>query len=115
MLKIYIATPVNARRERTHVERFIAARDRVQHLKEVIAGGICSPDGLMYNVGKCVSTFDVNDSCASEAEAMGRCIELLMTCDAIYLDHGWLQSKGCNLEYRCAKIYGLTVFEHDKL
>ena len=46
---------------------------------------------------------------------MGDCIKLVLTCDAIMLDHGWLQSKGCNLEYRAAKIYGKEIFEFDKL
>lgn len=36
-------------------------------------------------------------------------------CDAIYLDHAWQSSKGCNLEYRAAKIYDKEIFEHDKL
>ena len=52
------------------------------------------------------STFDIhpNGGMPAEHKAMGDCIALVMTCDAIMLDHGWLQSKGCNLEYRAAKI-----------
>ena len=48
-------------------------------------------------------------------KAMSRCIYHVLTSDAIYLDHGWTASKGCNLEYRAAKIYGKQIFEHDKL
>lgn len=114
MLKIYIATPINGRHEPTREKKLEAARKRVGMLKGLLADGICE-NGLCYTFGEKVSTFDVNDDDTDEATAMGRCIELIMKCDAIYLDHGWLQSKGCNLEYRCAKIYGLAVFEHDRL
>ena len=52
---------------------------------------------------------------ADEEKAMSRCIYHVLTSDAIYLDHGWTASKGCNLEYRASKIYGKQIFEHDKL
>lgn len=37
---------------------------------------------------------------------MGKDITALLDCDAIYLADGWKQSKGCQLEYYTAKIYG---------
>lgn len=115
MSRIYIATPINGRHEPTRESRLEAARRRVEYIKDILEEGIWCGD-YKYEFEECVSTFDVNDEePCEEATAMGRCIELVMKCDAIYLDHGWLQSKGCNLEYGCAKIYGLMVFEHDKL
>lgn len=42
-----------------------------------------------------------------EAEAMGRCVTLLLSCDMLILDGGWMQSKGCELEMRTAEIYGI--------
>ena len=115
MSRIYIATPIGGRHEPTREGKLREARRRVERIKELIGDGILCGD-YWYTYDECVSTFDVNDEePCDEATAMGRCIELVMKCDAIYLDHGWLQSKGCNLEYRCAKIYGLAVFEHDKL
>ena len=50
----------------------------------------------------------------TEEKAMSRCIYLVLTSDAIYLDHGWTASKGCNLEYLTAKIYGKQIFEHSE-
>ena len=91
-------------------EKLAAAQERILHLKQVLK------DEPMFTGCMFISTFDLNDvGELTEAEAMGRCVKLVLTCDAIYLDHGWLQSKGCNLEYRAAKIYGLEIFEHDKL
>jgi hypothetical protein len=41
---------------------------------------------------------------------MGRDIEALLECDAIYLASGWGNSRGCNLEYTAALIYGKHIF-----
>lgn len=40
---------------------------------------------------------------------MGRDIEELLKCDAIYMCPGWIKSKGCNAEFQIAKIYGLEI------
>ncbi|WP_290456944.1 DUF4406 domain-containing protein [Muribaculum intestinale] len=41
---------------------------------------------------------------------MGRDIEALLECDAIFMANGWESSKGCNLEYNAAVIYGKHIF-----
>ena len=46
---------------------------------------------------------------------LGNDNQAVIECDAIYLDHDWQSSKGCNLEYRAAKIYDKEIYEHDKL
>ena len=109
-MRIYLATPISARRGHNMRDKLAAARRRIANLKDVLANDV------HFCQYEAVSTFDLNDVAElTEAEAMGRCIQLVLTCDAIYLDHGWLQSKGCNLEYRAAKIYGIKIYEHDKL
>lgn len=109
-MKIYIATPINARSERTFKEKYNAAKNRVAVLMKLIH------DFPQFRGSRFTSTFKINalDE-VSETEALGRCISTVLECDAIYLDHGWQSSKGCNLEYRAAKIYGKTIYEHDKL
>lgn len=57
-----------------------------------------------------ISTFGFNDWNETEERAMSRCIYYVLTSDAIYLDHGWTASKGCNLEYQAARIYGKQIF-----
>jgi hypothetical protein len=112
-MKLYIATPINSRAEKTIDEKLRAARHRINLLSEIIRG-----DERFSEYTQLVSTFSVNPSQASkqrEATVMGKCIEQVMECDAIYLDHAWQSSKGCNLEYRAAKIYGKTIYEHDKM
>jgi hypothetical protein len=43
---------------------------------------------------------------------MGRDIEALMGCDAIFLLSGWSESRGCQLEWRCAEIYRKKIIHH---
>jgi hypothetical protein len=108
---MYIATPINGRKGNNINEKLAEAEHRVEVLKQVLSA---DPDFMEYEL---FSTFDLphDPQDFSEARRMGDCITAVLNCDAIYLDHGWLQSKGCNLEYRAAKIYGKDIYEHDKL
>ena len=103
-MKLYIATPINARQEPTMREKLVAAKRRVEMLKAIIANDIRFKD---YDL---ISTFDFNNWNETEEKAMSRCIYHVLTSDAIYLDHGWTASKGCNLEYLTARIYGKQIF-----
>ena len=107
-MKLYIATPINARQEPTMREKFVAAKHRVEMLKEILA------DDVRFKNYELISTFDFNLMNDVEEKAMLRCIYHVLTSDAIYLDHGWTASKGCNLEYLTAKIYGKLIFEHSE-
>ena len=40
---------------------------------------------------------------------MGKDIEALLECDAIYLCEGWQNSKGCMAEFEVARIYGKEI------
>lgn len=54
-----------------------------------------------------ITPFDASpDSNASYAEHMGRDIQALLECDAVFFCRGWQDSKGCQVEYEVAKIYG---------
>lgn len=110
-MKLYIATPINARPERGFKNKYLAAQHRVKMLKAVLKDEFKFSDYHEF-----ISSFNLNrlNEC-SEAQAMGRCIQAVIESDAIYLDHAWQISKGCNLEYRAAKIYGKIIYEHDKL
>ena len=104
-MKLYIATPINARQEPTMREKLVAAKRRVEMLKAIIANDI------RFKNYELISTFDFNNMYdADEEKAMSRCIYHVLTSDAIYLDHGWTASKGCNLEYLTAQIYGKLIF-----
>ena len=90
-------------------EKLVAAKRHVEMLKEILA------DDDRFKDYELISTFDFNNMYdADEEKAMSRCIYHVLTSDAIYLDHGWTASKGCNLEYLTAKIYGKQIFEHSE-
>lgn len=40
---------------------------------------------------------------------MGKDIEALLECDAIYMCRGWQNSKGCMAEFEVARIYGKQI------
>jgi hypothetical protein len=59
-----------------------------------------------------ITPFDVhtdNDGSKPYSYYMGKDIEALLECDAIYMSPGWVHSKGCNAEYQIAKIYGIEI------
>lgn len=47
---------------------------------------------------------------ATTREHMKRDIELIMTCDCIYMMRRWTHSKGCKVEFDVATSIGLPVF-----
>lgn len=109
-MRIYIATPINARKGKDMREKLAAAKHRIEMLKEILS------DDEQFSDCEFLSTFDLpHYANATEARILGNCVTAILNLDGIYLDHGWQASKGCNLEYRTAKIYGKVIFEHDKL
>jgi hypothetical protein len=46
---------------------------------------------------------------------LGRSISLLAAADAIYFAPQWYNSRGCRIEYDCAKEYGIPILELSKL
>lgn len=107
-MKIYIATPVNARKEGTLEEKRLAAWMRVCYLKVEIAHKIT--DAEVH------SSFDSNIApigeplqYLNEALIMGKCVTRVMECDAILMDWGYEQSKGCTIEHTTALTYGKKV------
>lgn len=57
-----------------------------------------------------ITPFDVSpDPNASYAEHLGKDIQALLECDAVYFCRGWQDSKGCQAEYEVAKIFGKQI------
>lgn len=103
-MKIYIATPINARREETFLLKCQAASQRCDTLRRMLRKHFPDVD--------IIHPFIVNpiEHNIEEPEAIGRCITTVMRADAVLFDRGWTGSKGCSLEFQAAKIYGKRVF-----
>lgn len=53
-----------------------------------------------------VTPFDAcNEEGKSYSYYMGRCIEALLECDAVFFVPNWQESKGCMAEFELARIY----------
>lgn len=109
-MKLYIATPINARPKQTLKEKLLAAEHRIESLKDTLASDRRFHD---YEI---ISTFDLSHNVdCSEASAVGKCITAVMESDAVYLDCGWEKSNGCRVEYRTAQIYGKQIYKYNEL
>lgn len=101
MKKVYFATPVNGRTEPTLAEKKEAALRRCiavrNHLKRLHPDWVITYSFMVCPINQVLT----------EAEAMGRCVTLLMSCDMIILDDNWQYSKGCRLEWDAAELYGI--------
>ena len=110
-MKIYIATPVNARSEATLVRKREKASDRVAEIIGFIEDYYTEkePDISI----ECHSSFDIDIaplySNKPEPEIMGACVQRVMECDAILMDWGYEQSKGCTVEHTTALTYGKKI------
>lgn len=103
--KLYISTPINGRKEKRFYDKFNSAKERVEVIKQEIKKRIDVDFEVRF-----LSTFDINKIDGDEAFALGRCVTEVVGCNAIYMDEGWEDSKGCFLELSAAYIYHLVVF-----
>lgn len=65
---------------------------------------------LVFPDHEVITPFDI---CPEEGKPysyyMGKCIEVLITCDIVKFCNGWERSKGCMAEFEVAKIYGKEI------
>ncbi len=106
-MKIYIATPVNARKEPTLVKKMAAAYERVEELTRMVKAHLPKA-----NVCSVFSAFVVckNGQPVSEDKIIGACVRKVMQCDVILMDDGWGDSHGCKVERYTAQEYGKEIW-----
>lgn len=113
-MRIYIATPISNRPEKTMEERLKAAKTRVEQIAQYMRNAQTIVQGSKnpLQTAEYCSTFDVNPiGCNhTEAETIGNCIRLLLECDAIIIDKGMaFPSKGMDVEHYAANVFGKGV------
>lgn len=93
MKRVYISGPISGH----NLEERRASFKKIQNLLEVQDYQPINPmeNGLPAE--------------ATTHEHMKRDIELLMTCDMIYMMRRWTHSKGCKVEFDVATAIGLPV------
>lgn len=117
-MKIYIATPVNGRKEATLEEKREGAYKRVKELEYKLSKSVNGMEFAEFH-----SSFDSDIApinveltrkmygyeLPSEAIIMGKCVQRVMECDAIYMDIFNMDSKGCRIESYVANVYGKMI------
>lgn len=112
--KIYLATPVNGRKERTLYLKQRAALERVIEMERYLRRWY--PDAEFWSsVGNMPIARHGDES--KEAKIMGHCVTMVMESDMVILDDGWESSQGCTVERFVAMQYGKQVetLNHIKL
>lgn len=104
-MTLYIATPVNARDESTFEAKHRAAMERIQHLKEVLRH-----DERFAHYDKFTSGVERCPIGTPEPQAVGRCVQTVLECDAVYMDAGYEASRGCMTEHDTCRRYQIPVF-----
>lgn len=105
-MKIYLATPVNGRKEKTLAEKQSAAERRINEMADFMM--------KLYPDAEFMSSFNIigvkyhlND--LSEAVIMGACVRMVMESDLVVMDENWRDSRGCWVEQTVAQQYGIRI------
>lgn len=106
-LKLYIATPINARKEDTFEEKYKSAKERLEYLKPILRAD------YRFNGWEVVGGTDICPLGTPENEAIKRCVQEVFTSDAIYMDVGWQNSDGCRTELETAGRYKIPIYTFD--
>lgn len=105
-MTVYVATPVNGRKEPTIKEKQDAAFERVKEIGDELR--IQYPDTTI-TICSFGSIADIETM--HEREIMCKCVDLLMSCQAAYFDDGWRDSKGCTVEHTVAEQYNIKILK----
>lgn len=54
------------------------------------------------------SVFDIDDDFKNPLFYLGKSLELMSEADLIVFTQGWYDTRGCRIEYECAKRYGFS-------
>lgn len=92
-MKVYVSIPITGR-------DIVAVKEEAEGYKKKY-------ESFGYKV---ITPFDVcRFQDMAYSACMGKDIEALLECDAIFLAPGWMSSKGCLAEYEVARVYNKTI------
>ena len=98
MKKLFISQPMNGKTD----EEIIRERNEaIDIAKDILNDEIEVIDSFFQNA-------------PVEAKPLwflGKTIQLLSGADVIYMCDGWENTRGCKIEYQCAKDYGIEIIK----
>lgn len=99
-MKIYISIPISGYDLNTQTAKAMALAERIQALGHEAVNPFDTPLAPTHWSEK-----------EKYAYYMGEDLKMLLGCDAFLMaEPGCIISKGCQLEFQAAKIYGLKIF-----
>lgn len=111
-MKIYLATPVNGRKEKTLVEKQLAAERRIDEMADFMMK--LYPDAEFMSIFNIIGVkYHLID--LSEAIIMGACVRMVMESDLVVMDENWRDSRGCWVEQTVAQQYGIRIESYARL
>ena len=102
-MKVYISLPISGH----PIEERVAYANMVRNNLIEVISQTC---GFLGRNLRVVTPFDIcPESDKPYSYYMGKDIEALLECDAIYMCEGWQNSKGCMAEFEVARIYNKQI------
>lgn len=92
-MKIYVSLPISGH----DIEETKEYAEKVKKFLEERCDEVITPFDVCDEEGKTYSYY------------MGRDIEALLECDAVFFTPDWQESKGCMAEFELARIYGKKI------
>lgn len=106
-IKVYVSLPITGQ-ESTVMERCMEAKERLEKIfKEADTQDYELEVVFPKDVDK-IGTPE-QDNTKSLGYWLGEDIKLLMDCDAVFFCEGYIRSRGCYLEHKCATLYHKTI------
>ena len=106
-IKVYVSLPITGQ-ESTVMERCMEAKERLEKIFN-------EADTQDYEL-EVVFPKDVDKIGTPEQDTtkplgywLGEDIKLLMECDVVFFCEGYIRSRGCYLEHKCATLYNKII------
>lgn len=108
-MKIFISIPMTGI-ENSVIKRFKEVESFIKNNSTLSQYEIVTP----YKMFDVFDEHGLKEGYSNDLETtafcMGKDVELVIGCDAIFSCSGWENSKGCRVERATAEIYGLKLF-----
>lgn len=107
--KLFISLPMT-NMEDTVLKRYREALSIIEKDENLSSYEVVTPYGMFHAFDENGLKEGIDDSLPSIGYYMGKDVELVINCNAIYSCEGWSKSKGCKVERATAEIYGLELY-----
>lgn len=113
-MKLFVSIPMTGI-EDTVIARFNRAKALIESDPVLSQYEIVTPYRMLEVFDEHGLVEGIKNDNKTTGYAMGKNVQIVIGCDAIYSCDGWRNSKGCKVERYTAEVYGLKLFEEDEV